>query len=57
MEPELVARSFARFSGTPMTINARNEITLWQVMWTTLGGFDARGLGLRRLDPERAALV
>ena len=46
-EPAEFERSFGGSSGIPMTENrAREEVTLWQEYKVTVGGFDARALGL-----------
>ncbi len=59
MPPAQVAQSFAEAtaSGTPLTGNrARNEITLWQPMKSSVGIWDARtqGVGAWTLDVHHA---
>ncbi|MDQ3740907.1 MAG: hypothetical protein M3389_08195, partial [Actinomycetota bacterium] len=45
--PDEHERSFARYSGTPVTADAaRKEITLWREWTSLLGPWDTRGLGL-----------
>jgi RHS repeat-associated protein len=63
-EPAQYAQSFAQFSGFATTIPSRQEIVLWQDLETTIGAFDAAGMGLggwtlsahHFYDPSRGVL-
>ncbi|MBI4334831.1 MAG: hypothetical protein HY673_26550 [Chloroflexi bacterium] len=54
-QPAQFARSFAAFSGVPITGNrARQEITLWQEWQGLIGSWDSQAHGLGGVEPERA---